>query len=105
MSKSDNYAFEHTCTNGKTYQIEFEADFEKEDVGIGRYEYWGSTGNDVQIIYTCEHISIAAVTDEKEKDVTDKLSKKIQDEIDDACFQYANENAPEYAPSSEEDYD
>ena len=98
------YEFEFTYSDGSVYSVEFEADFTKEDIGIGPYEFWGARGNDKHIVYTCEHVSISAVVDEDGKDVTDKLPKKVQDALDDACIEYADENAPDVS-EDEKEYD
>jgi hypothetical protein len=90
-TKTHNFTFTHK--DGTSYEVEFTADYELEDVGIGPYEFWGAKCNDKQLIYVVDHVSVESIQDDEGNDVdaTDALEKAIYESAE----EYANENAPD----------
>lgn len=106
---TNEYEIEYTDKDGINLSIYFEAEFEKEDIGIGPYEYWGARYTDKQIVMTCSNVSIQSATNEDGVDVLGSLDKNLISRIESSCEEYANEHAPDPSDDDgdycEPDYD
>lgn len=43
------------------------------DEGVGEYEYWGAKGNDVQMVFVCEHCGEALETTQSYEDYRSEM--------------------------------
>lgn len=75
--------------------LNFSANFEAEDVGIGPYEYWGARCRDVHWVNTCTEVYDIYAIDENGDDIFDVLDKSVKARIESFCEEYANEHAPD----------
>lgn len=92
---TQEFEIEYTDADGINLSIYFTAEYEKEDIGIGAYEYWGARCNDKRIVYTCSGVSIDSATNEDGVDIAGALDKTLRERIESHCEEYANENAPD----------
>ena len=98
--EEDDVKFEY---DGKKYSVTGTAihNTEKEDVGIGPYEFWGSRGYDRQIVNQsafseCEFDSLAIYPDEGMEEVPEP-SKELVDAAQEALYSATYETAEERA--------
>lgn len=99
---TNEYEIEYNDKDGINLSIYFEAEYEKEDIGIGPYEYWGARCNDKHIVMTCCDIRLQSVTNEDGVDILGTMDKSLRDRIESHCEEYANEHAPD--PDDDDDY-
>jgi len=100
--EADDVKFEY---DGKKYSVTGTAihNTEKEDIGIGSYEFWGSRGYDRQIVESsefseCEFDSLAIYPDDGTEEVTDpskELVEAAQEALYDATQEIAQDRAAE----------
>ena len=98
--EEDDVKFEY---DGKKYSVTGTAihNTEKEDVGIGHYEFWGSRGYDRQIVNQsefseCEFDSLAIYPDEGMEEVPNP-SKELVEAAEEALYSATYETAEERA--------
>jgi hypothetical protein len=102
--EEDDVKFEY---DGKKYSVTGTAihNTEKEDVGIGPYEFWGSRGYDRQIVNQsefseCEFDSLAIYPDEGMEEVPNpskELVEAAEEALYDATREIAQDRAAEMA--------
>lgn len=105
MSMTERYSIEVELGDGRPATLEFEAEFEVVDRGIGVYEYWGSIGRDIDLCTEVKSVEVTAVLNEKDECVWNELSKEDRQRLEEIAEEHAQEFAPDPDSYCDDGYD
>lgn len=105
MSMTERYSIEADLKDGTTVTLEFEAEFEVVDRGIGGYEYWGARGVDIDLCTEVTSVEVTAVLNDKDECIWNELSKEDRQRLEEIAEEHAQDFAPEPDNYCDDGYD